>query len=144
MKYSVERTLNLPRAHVVALFEDRDALFQLQEGLQSFEHVSGQPGQPGAVSRLHFKMGKREIVMTETIQKRALPRVFSGVYEADGVWNLVENHFTETRDGRTHWRIDTEFRCKGFMRVVAFLMHGMFKKQTAKYMDMFKNFAESR
>jgi hypothetical protein len=142
MKYSVERELDLPRDKVIALFEDRDGLFEWQEGLQSFEHVSGDPGQPGAVSKLRFKMGKREIDMTETIQRRDLPDLFSGVYEADGVWNLVENHFADLPEGRTLWRIDTEFQCKGFMRVMAFLMPGMFKKQTAKYMDLFKKFAE--
>lgn len=142
MKYSVERIVNLPRDQVIALFEDRDGLFEWQEGLQSFDHVSGEPGHPGAVSKLHFKMGKREIEMTETIQDRALPDLFSAVYQADAVWNLVENHFAELPDGKTRWRIDTEFRCSGFMRLISFLMPGMFKKQTAKYMDLFKEFAE--
>ena len=142
MKYSVERELDVPRDKVIALFEDRDGLFEWQEGLQSFDHVSGEPGHPSAVSKLRFKMGKREIEMTETIQDRALPDLFSAVYEADAVWNLVENHFTELPEGRTHWRIQTEFRCRGFMRVIAFLMPGMFRKQTAKYMDLFKEFAE--
>jgi hypothetical protein len=142
MKYSIERELDVPRERVIMLFEARDSLFEWQEGLQSFDHVSGVPGQPGAVSKLVFKMGKRNVEMTETIQRRDLPELFSGIYEADGVWNLVENHFAELPNGRTHWRIDTEFRCKGFMRIMAIAMPGMFKKQTAKYMDMFKEFAE--
>ena len=45
MKYSVEREIELPRDKEIALFEDRDALFEWQEGLQSFDHVSGEPGQ---------------------------------------------------------------------------------------------------
>jgi len=142
MKYSVERTREVPREKVLALFDDRDSHFKWQKGLQAFDHVSGEPGQVGAVSRLKFQMGKREIEMTETITARELPDVFTGVYEAKGVWNSVENQFTELPGGKTHWRINTEFRCQGFMRVMAFLMPGMFKKQTAEFMDMFKAFAE--
>ena len=87
-------------------------------------------------------MGKREIEMTETIEQRALPDLFSGVYEANGVWNLVENHCEDLPNGGTKWRIDTEFRCAGFMRIMAFVIPGVFRKQTAKYMDLFKKFAE--
>lgn len=54
------------------------------EGLQSFEHLSGTPGQVGARSKLVYKMSKRHIEMIETITVRKLPQEFSGTYEADG------------------------------------------------------------
>ena len=142
MKYSVVRELKIPRDRVIELFDDRDSLFEWQHGLQSFDHVSGEPGQPGAVSSLKFKQGRREIDMIETIKRRDLPEVFSATYEAKGVWNLVENHFEELPNGGTKWRIDTEFQCGGFLKIVAIVMPGMFKKQTGIVMDDFKEFAE--
>ena len=142
MKYECNLTLDIPRERVIELFDSRDNLFEWQEGLVSFDHASGTPGQVGAVSNLKYKMGKREIEMTETIVLRDTPDAFHGIYEADGVWNKIENFFTELDGGRTHWRLTSEFRCKGFLRVMAFLFPGMFKKQTVKFMNDFKTFAE--
>ena len=52
MKYTREVVIDLPRDRVIELFDDADNLPKWQEGLQRFEHVSGEPGQPGAKSRL--------------------------------------------------------------------------------------------
>ena len=89
------------------------------------------------------RMGKRQIQMTETITARDLPREFSAVYEADGVWNKVENFLEENPDGSTHWRLTSEFRCTGFMRIMCWIAPGMFKKQTRDFMGDFRDFAES-
>ena len=37
---------------------------------------------------------------------------------------------------------EQEFQFKGFMKIVAFIMQGAFKKQSLKYMTAFKTFAE--
>ena len=44
MKYTREIVIELPRDRVIELFDDADNLSKWQEGLQSFEHVSGEPG----------------------------------------------------------------------------------------------------
>ena len=55
-----------------------------------------------------------------------------------------ENIFEELPDGRTKWTSKTEFQFAGFMmKVMGFLMPGAFKKQSKKYMNDFKAFAES-
>lgn len=92
MKYSTAIEINLPVKKVVKIFDNPDHLAKWMQGLQSFEHISGTPGQPGAKSRLKFKMGKREIEMIETVTKRNLPQEFSGTYEANGVYNIVTNY----------------------------------------------------
>ena len=56
--YTVSIEIDMPRDEVVALFDNADNLFHWQNGLQSFEHVSGEPGQPGAKSKLVFQNGK--------------------------------------------------------------------------------------
>ncbi|MEM7034592.1 MAG: SRPBCC family protein [Chloroflexota bacterium] len=142
MKYTVEIEIDLPRENVVALFDDPDNLKKWQPDLVVFEHQSGELGQPGAKSRIVHQMGKREVEMIETIVTRNLPDEFSGTYEAKGVWNKVENRFYELGENKTKWTLDSEFQCTGFMRVMAFLVPGMFKKQTAAFMKQFKDFAE--
>ena len=81
--------------------------------------------------------------MIETITERNLPDVFSATYETKGVWNQVSNHFVE-QDGKTMWTMNTVFKCTGMLRIMAWLMPGMFKKQTTADMLSFKAFAEGQ
>jgi hypothetical protein len=142
MKYTVDIELDLPRSRVIELFDNTDNLYKWQQGLQSFEPISGEPGQVGAKSKLVFKMGKREIEMIETITKRELPEQFNGTYDAKGVFNIVNNRFIEVGPQKTRWESECEFRFSGFMKVIGFLMKGAFPKQSLKYMKDFKAFAE--
>ena len=112
------------------------------EGLISFENISGTPGQVGTKSRLKFKTGKREMEMIETITVRNLPHEFSGTYEAKGVYNIVKNKFVALPNNKTLLTNEQEFQFSGFMKIIAFIMQGAFKKQSLKYMTAFKTFAE--
>ena len=49
--YTVAIEIDLPRDRVIELFDNPDNLFKWQTGLQSFDHLSGEPGQPGAKSK---------------------------------------------------------------------------------------------
>jgi len=142
MKYTTEVTINLPRQRMIELFDDPANLSKWQPGLKSFEPISGQPGQPGAKSRLVYDMEGRIVEMIETVTVRALPDEFSGTYEAAGVWNGMVNHFYE--DGnQTRWVAEVDFRFSGFMALMSLFMGGTFRKQTRETMEHFKTFAES-
>lgn len=144
MKYTVDVELELPRARVIELFDNPDNMAKWQEGFLGFEPLAGEPGKVGATSRLRYKMGKREIEMIETITVRDLPKRFAGTYEADGVWNLVDNRFVELGPKRTKWISECEFRgTKFLMKAMMKVMPGAFKKQSQKYLDAFKLFAEA-
>lgn len=143
MKYTNEVEINLPVSRVIELFDNPDNMKHWQKGFQSFEHISGTPGQLGAKSRLKYKMGKRDIEMVETITKRNLPEEFAGTYEVKGVMNIISNRFAALSENKTKWIADNEFQFKGFMKIIAFLMPGAFKKQSQKFLDDFKTFAES-
>ena len=144
MKYSNEVIINLPLDKVIELFDSEENLFKWQPELISFEHFSGDKGEVGAKSKLHYKMGKREVEMVETITVKNLPKEFSGTYEAKGVWNEVKNYFEAIDENTTRWHSDCDFEFSGFMKIMAFFMPGAFKKQSQKYLDQFKTFAESQ
>ncbi len=144
MKYTSQIEINLPIDKVIELFDNPDNMSKWMDGLQSFEHLSGEPGQPGAKSKLVFQMGKRTIEMIETITVRELPREFSGIYEAKGVWNSIKNTFEAIDPTKTLYKTENEFRMQGFMKIIGFLMPGAFKKQSMKYLIDFKNFAEKQ
>ena len=144
MKYELTIDVNLPVTKVVELFDSTENLYKWQPELQSFEHISGEPGEIGAKSKLVYLMNGSPCEMIETITKKALPDSFSGTYEAKGVWNQVDNRFEFINDNLTRWHVTNEFRFQGLMKIVGFLMPWMFKKQTQKYLEQFRTFAESQ
>ena len=143
MKYTQEIEIDLPRERVAALFMDTANLPKWQPGFVSMTPVSGEPGTEGAVSALVYKMGKREIEMTETILRWNPPEQFDGIYEAKGIKNWQYNRIEPVGDSKTKWISTSEFQFKGFMKLMALLMPGAFKKQSRKYLEQFKAFAEA-
>lgn len=144
MTYTCTTEIHLPVQRVVELFDNADNLKEWMPGLISFEHLGGTPGMPGARSKLHFQMGKRLMVMTETITVKNLPEEFSGTYEANGVVSKVRNRFEDLGNGRTRYSTDNTFEFKGLMKLVGWLMPGAFRKTSQDYLDRFRRFAEAQ
>jgi hypothetical protein len=144
MKYILDIDINKPIDRVIELFDNPDNMQKWLEGLQSFEHISGPPGMPGAKSKLIFRTGKREMEMIETIAVRNLPAEFSGTYEAGGMLSIVKNRFEKISPTQTKYISENEFRFKGMMKLIAMLMPGAFKKQSRKHLSDFKKFVESQ
>jgi hypothetical protein len=145
MKYTCEIVIERPLKAVTALFTDPEEAKNWQPGLISMQPVSGEPGKEGAVSILKFRMGKRTVEMKETITVNRLPAEFHGRYEAQGVYNIVRNYFTEEAPGRTRYVCENEFRFSGFlMTLMGALLPGSFRKQSMEYLTRFKQLCESK
>jgi len=141
--YTVEITIDLPRDRVIELFENRDNLYAWQPGLESFEHVSGEPGHPGAKSKLVYLNGKQRIELTETITKRELPVEYNASFDSDIGINTIQNRFIELGPQRTQWVSTVQYEFAGFMmKMMGFVVPGMFRKQNLKFMNYFKAFCE--
>jgi len=143
MKYSKEIIIDLPREEVIAKMENPENFKHWQKGFISYKHLSGNPGHVDARSKLKYKMGKRDIEMVETIEKNNLPKKLFMSYDAKGVCNKQKNYFEEVGNNSTKWISDNEFECSGFMKIIAILTPGSFKKQTYMYMKDFKAYAEN-
>ena len=142
MKYTNETVINLPVKRVIELFDNPGNLKKWMPGLLKFEPLNGTPGQPGAKSRLKFKMKNREVEMIETVTVRKLPEEFSGTYETKGIFNVVRNKFIPVDKNTTKYVSENEFQFSGMMKLFGLLMPGAFKKQSQEYLDLFKAFAE--
>jgi hypothetical protein len=143
MKYSNEIVVDLPRDEFIKKMDAPENMKHWQRGLIAYEQLSQKPGQEGSRMSLSYQMGKREMVMVETIIKRNLPEEMHTTYDAKGVHNIQKNYFRE-EDGKTRWISESEFQFSGFgMKLMGFLMPSAFKKQSLKYMEDFKNFAEN-
>jgi hypothetical protein len=144
MKYTTEIVLDIPRSKVIEFFDNPENMKFWQEGFISYEHINGEPGEVGSQMRLKYDMGKRKIDMIETISSRDLPDEFNAIYETKGVWNEVKNFFYE-EGNTTRMVTENEFRFSSiFMKMMGIIMPGAFKKQTLKYAEAFKAFAEKK
>ena len=143
MKYQNSITVNVPLKRFIELLDNPENMKYWQKGLQSYEVLDGTPGAVGSTMRMNYLHGKREVSLLETITANNLPNEFSATYECKGVWNLVENHFTETPEGHTQWVSDSAFKFTGMMRIMSWFMPtSMFKKQSFQMLEDFKAFAE--
>jgi len=142
MKYTTEIVIELPRKEVIELFNSAENMKKWQKGFQSIEHLEGTPGEKGATSKLIYLMGKRRIEMIETITDQQFPESFHCTYDTKGVYNVVKNYFREKDEHTTLWVSENEFQFSGFMKIMSWIMPGAFKKQSCKYMEDFKAFAE--
>lgn len=143
MKYTTEITIDAPRDKVIDKLDNAENMKHWQRGLVEYKVLSGTPGQEGAKMELHYDMGKRKLVLIETIIKNKLPFEWHATYDTKGVHNIQKNYFHELEDGRTKWISEAEFQFSGLMmKIMAFLMPGAFKKQSMKYARDFKAFVE--
>lgn len=142
MKFSHQIVIDLPREEVIKKLEDPSLYKHWQRGFISYKHLSGLQGQVGSRSQLKYKMEKREIVMIETILKKVPPKKFHSSYEAPGVYSIQNNYFEQEQENKTHWIADSEFQFSGFMKLIGTFMPGSFKKQSLKFMQDFKSYAE--
>lgn len=145
MRISQTILIEKPIEEVWAAFDDPTRMKAWQPTLKSFEHLSGEPGQPGAESKLVYVEGKRTIEMVETILERGKYHL-SGTYIVGGsvsqTTNQVDNVF-ERANGHTTWRMVSEFRFSGMERFIMPLMRPMFAKRTRQDMQRFKEMVES-
>ncbi|TQD38627.1 SRPBCC family protein [Haloflavibacter putidus] len=143
MNYTLQITINVPREVFIEKMDNLDNLKHWQKGLKKIVPISGASGQEGSKTKLSYEINKREMEMVETVITRKMPEEFHATYDTQGVHNIQKNYFIDNQDNTTTWRSETEFKFSSFgLRVLAFFMPKVFKKQSLKYMNDFKAFAE--
>lgn len=145
MKFLCEVVLNLPISEAVSLYDNVEHLDKWQTGFVNYEHISGEQGKAGAKSKVFFKHNNRDMELIETIVKKDLPEEFTAIYEHKHMVNTMYCHFEKVENDKTLFQMEIEYtKFIGFMpKLMAFLMPGMFRKQSQKWLDQFKEFAES-
>ncbi len=143
VKFTMDLVLDRPIEAVWRAFDNPENLKAWQRDLVSVEPVSGTPGQPGAVSRLTYREGKRVIVLTETITERQQPNHFAGTYDAGMGLNHITADFSPQGSNATLWRMGYESQSRGIWKLLAPLFAGMIRKRTRDDAARFKAALES-
>ncbi|WP_452224316.1 SRPBCC family protein [Lacinutrix chionoecetis] len=143
MKYTSQIIVEVPLEQFINRFDNHDNMKHWQRGLESFEHISGDPGKIGAKMKLNYTFGKRKMTLIETITESKLPHELHVNYDGKGILNLQQNYFESTPEGYTKWICTSEFiPTNFFMHIMTVLAPESFKKQSMVYLNDFKNFVE--
>ena len=129
---------------VAKYFANPQYLSEYQEGFLRKELVSGEAGQPGAVSKMYYQMGKGEMELTETITSNNLPHSFEGHYHHKHMDNTMKCTFTALSADQTRYESDIEYtRINWIMpKLMAILFPGAYRKPAERWMRNFKEFVE--
>ena len=144
MKFTCSVEINLPIEEVVRLYDNPDNLIEWQDGFVAIESISGNSGEEGAKSKMVYMMRDQEMEIIETIKVNNLPEEKTGEYAHKHMVNTMTTRFKEISAHITLYEADVEYtKFIGFVpKMMAFLMPGVFKKQTQKWLNQFKKFAE--
>jgi hypothetical protein len=142
MKFTCTIDINSPKNTVAEMFSNPDNLQYVQEGFISKTLISGKEGEEGAVSKMVYE--KLELI--ETIIKNDLPDEFKALYEHKYTINTMKVQFIVLNDHKTRYNSEIHYtKFNGFMiNLMAKLFPSFFKKQVLKWMQLFKEYVESK
>ncbi len=145
MKYTCTVDIDLDIDKVASLWADERYFKQWQDGFQSIELLTGLAGAVGATSRIVYQQGKRKMELTETVLSNNLPQEKKALYEHIHMINTQTTKFEPISENKTRYISEVEYtKFNGFMpNLMARLFPGMFRKQSQKWMNQFKAFAEN-
>ena len=146
MKYKGSIDINQSREKVTELFIDADNLKEYQDGFIKKELIEGNAGENGAISKMYYKYGKRDMILTETVIENNLPNSFEASYYHKHMDNTMKCTFTEINENQTRYEYEFEYtRINWFLpKLMAILFPSMYRKQGEKWMQQFKVFAEKQ
>lgn len=142
MKYTISNIIDKPIKIVSAKFMEPDGALEWMEGLQKIERLSDKPYEVGAKSRFHSLHKNKKFVIDETILEQNMPNQIKFGFTSPMGYNEVEMVFEELNDNCTKQINNSYFQLKGIMKFLGPLMKGVFKKQSMKYLNAFKEYAE--
>ena len=143
MKLKYETVIDADLASVWAAFDNPDNMQRWQQNLESFNHISGERGQPGAVSELVYDEKGKKVVLREEITERREPNFLAGFYESPMGKTVIVNHFEEAGEDSTRWTSWCNFTFQGFMKIMSIFISGIIRKRTEADMARFKLMVET-
>ena len=122
------------RDEVVKYFADPRCLGEYQDGFIKKVLIEGNAGENGAVSKMHYKYGKRDMILTETITKNNLPNSFEVSYHHKHMDNTMKCIFTAISENQTRYEYEFEYTRINWLlpKLMAILFPDMYRKQGEK------------
>lgn len=143
VSYSSEIIVNKPAKEAWAVMNDESKLTQWLKGMKKMEHVSGEKGTVGAVTKYTYEEDGQESVILETMkairpnEHVAMDFVMEGVMMMDYKMDFSE------KDGKTYLTSSTIAKGDGmFMRSMLSFMQSAMQTQEDENMNNLKKLIE--
>lgn len=136
--------INRPVNVVWRFFDDPGNMPLWLTGFKRFEHVSGTPGKPGAVSKHFYEMNGRTIEMTEVITVRNENKEFSGTMTNQWMVSSLTTTFHDLGNGSTELKSSVESRFTPFFLKLfgTLMMKKGFQKRQDEDLNKLKSILE--
>ncbi|MDH3648246.1 MAG: SRPBCC family protein [Saprospiraceae bacterium] len=146
MKFKGSIEIDQSREKVVEIFVDADNLKEYQDGFIKKELIEGTAGENGAVSKMYYKYGKRDMILTETITNNNLPNSFEAHYHHKHMDNTWKCTFAQIDENKTRYDYEFEYTRINWVlpKLMAIFFPGIYRKQGEKWMQQFKVFSEKQ
>ena len=117
-----------------------------QDGFVKKEQISGNDREDGAVIKLFYKLGNRDMILIETVTSNNLPQSFEANYHHRHMDNSMKCTFTPRDPEKTRYHYEFEYtRISWIMpKLMAILFPGMYRKQGEKWIQQFKSAIENK
>jgi hypothetical protein len=146
MKFKGSIDIDKPRDMVAKIFSDPGNLKHYQDGFVKKELVSGKQGQEGAVSKMYYQYGGRDMELTETVTANRLPESFEASYHHEHMDNIMKVKFIALDDDKTRYEYEFEYTRINWVlpRLMAILFPGTYREQGETWIRQFKEFVEQQ
>lgn len=136
MKYVVEILINRPIDEVIVDFKKEEFMYKSMPTLDKIKRIDD------THNVLYFNKGSKLMKMDEEIVVDNLPTKFETIYTVDNVTNYCSSSFHKVDDMSTKYVMSTRFEFSGLIKFIAPMMKYMFKKETVKQLNSFKDALE--
>ena len=139
LSYNSEIIVDQPINEAWAVMNDESKISQWLKGIKNVEHVSGEKGTVGAVTKYTFDEDGQESTVLETIKTIRPNEHISMDFLVEGVMTMdYQVDFTE-KNGKTHIKSSTVTKGIGiFMRSMLSFMKGTMQDQEDENMNNLK------
>ena len=130
ISYESEITVDKTIKEAWAVMNDESKLDQWLKGITNIEHLSGEKGKVGAVTKYTFMDNGQESIIVETLKEVVPDQSVAMDFTMEGVMNMdYKVDFTE-KDGKTHIKSSTVTTGEGMiMRSMVSFMTGTMQTQ---------------
>ena len=143
MKFQNKIKINKPLPEVYEFLNDPKNLSKWMDNLEKLEHVSGEPGQPGAKSLQHYNEDGRRIVVEQEVVSNIENQEISNNLSVMGIDMQIKQSLEDNGDGSTTIINNTEMTSTNFlMRFFNWLNKSKLKKRYDENLNRLKKALE--
>lgn len=141
--YQSEVIIDKPIEEVWAITQDESRITEWLSEVKRMEHISGEKGEVGAVSKIYVEQNGEEMFMEETITAKKHQEMMAMTFTMDFMNMDYEMHL-EDMGGKTKvWSTSTTVGNGIFAKSLLAFMGGAMKQQEDVNMQKLKSLAES-